>query len=141
MLETINITNRRVVTQRPAPSTALRHWAMWSLDYGSWRRCCHSIESRYAREQERFKWPGDAEVANRERYDQLTAEAVEDIVREMPTQERDLLRLIYIEHPQMDPGHMARRMGMSAQHFELLEMAAHTRFARIWRGEGNAAAS
>ncbi|WP_148716476.1 hypothetical protein [Chitinolyticbacter meiyuanensis] len=135
MLQSIaGISRRNPVPSRAAPLTALRHWAAWSVDYGSWRKTCHSIESRYSRELCRYQHDSDEEVRNRERYDQLVAEAAEDIIRGMPVDQRALLKLVYVEHPKMDPGHMARRMGMSVQRYQLLEATALTTFSTRWNG-------
>lgn len=136
-----NLVRSTVRPDRPSPSTALRYWSSWLLDRSPRYAGPATVEERYASDPERYGWPGDVKVANRERYDILTAEAVEDIVRMMPVQERDLLRLIYIKHPAMAPDHMARRMGMSQARFELLEIAARARFARIWKGEADAKAA
>lgn len=120
------------------PQTALRHWAAWCVDAGSWRTTCYSIEGRYSRNPRRFDFDDDRERAARSlefRYDQRVAENVEQVINRLPEREKEVMRARFVRFPHLEECYIARRIGMPYRNFETVLCAAHARFGRMWREE------
>lgn len=121
-------------------NAALKHWAKWAVDNGSWRRTCTSIERHWVSDPSRFQFPDDAGQSFAFRYDVRVAEKVEEIVAGLIFQEKDVLRYRHIYLPHLADDVVARKMGMSARAFDTILLAATVHFGQMWRNETQMAA-